>query len=150
MSIEFPTTKSIKDEIRNAIGQTVTFVLGDSYSACPVCSGLGYYDEINEASLDSWCATCSGSYWIVGEVNSEIIAHVRWLTGDQSDYGIAGESLEGDCIITIANDSLTENQIASVREIIADSRKLFPYKSIYRGVPTRDRIRFTCRETGKE
>lgn len=126
-----------------------------------VKSVSSFYDELDVYNIEvgdkhNYIANmfsvnnCSGRYWIVGEVNSDVIAHVRWLTGDQSDYGIAGESLEGDCVITIANDSLTENQIASVREIVADSRKLFPYKSIYRGVPTRDRIRFTCREIGKE
>lgn len=150
MALQFPNTKSTKDEIREAIGQTATFYLGGTFTACPTCSGLNHYDEINEASLDSWCTTCSGSYWIVTELTSGIVAHVRWRTGDEPQYGIAGESFAGDCIITIDINALTSNQISSIIEIRADSKRLVPFRTVKRGVPTRDRVRFLCREFSKD
>ena len=150
MTINFPDTKSIKDAIRQEIGQTVTFVLQGTATACPTCSGADLYDSVNELSLDQFCSVCSGAYWIVQEVASGIVAHVRWRTGDESDFDIAGETLTGDCIITIDIDSLSESNIAKIREVVADGRKLEIFRTIKRGVPSRDRIRFVCREVGKE
>lgn len=150
MTIEFPATKTIKDAIRQEIGQTVTFVLQGTATACPVCSGANLYDGVNEVSLNPFCDVCSGTYWIVQEVASGVVAHVRWLTGDESDFGVAGETLTGDCIITINIDSLSEDNIAKIMEVVADNRKLEVFRTIKRGVPTRDRIRFICREAGKE
>jgi len=153
MTISFPSdTKSIKDSIRTAVGQTATFVLQSATTACPECSISGglYYDEVNNVSLNQYCTTCSGAYWIDTDSTTDVIAHVRWKTGDESDYGPAGYSLIGDVSVTIASDALTSEQLSQIKEIIIDSRKVKPYRTIYRGAPTRDRIRFTCRESEKE
>lgn len=150
MTIEFPSTKSIKDEIRQEIGQTVVFLIQGTPYACPVCSGADLYDSVNETSLDPFCSTCSGAYWITQDIESGITSHVRWRTGDESDFGIAGQTFTGDCNITIDIDSLSENNIAKVKEVRADNRKLEIYRTTKRGVPNRDRIRFICREIGKE
>jgi hypothetical protein len=150
MAIEFPATKDTKDAIRQAIGQTVTFVLRGDPTPCPVCSGLDQYDPINESSLNPFCTTCSGLYWLIGDVTSGINAHVRWRTEDQPNMGVAGQTMEGDCSITISVDALSSANIVKIRHVIADSRKLQVYRTIYRGVPQRDRIRFVCKEWGKE
>jgi len=150
MTITFPATKSTKDAIRQVIGQTATFVIRGVATPCPVCSGLDYYDEVNEVSLDPYCTTCSGQYWITSDVYSGIVAHVRWRSGDQPDMGVGGETFEGDCFITIDINALSASNIVKIKEVRVDSRKLQVYRAIYRGVPTRDRIRFVCREFGKE
>jgi hypothetical protein len=151
MTITFPSTKAIKDEIRGAIGQTVTFVLEGTPTACPVCSGANLYDGVNEASLNPYCATCDGKYWLdTGDVTSGIVAHVRWTRQDEPDYTSGGEVPEGDCSITIDINSLSAANIVKIKEVRADSRRLQVHRVIYRGVPTRDRVRFVCREWGKE
>ena len=150
MTITFPATKPTKDAIRQAIGQTVTFIIRGVATACPVCSGLDYYDEVNEASLDPYCTTCSGQYWITADVYSGVVAHVRWRTQDQPDMQVGGETFDGDCIVTIDVDAISSSNIVKIKEVVADSRKLQVYRTIYRGVPQRDRIRFICREWGKE
>lgn len=149
MTIQFPTTKDTKDAIRRAIGQTVTFIIQGVATPCYVCSGQDLYDSVNELSLDPFCPVCSGNYWITADVESGIVSHVRWRSGDESDYGIAGETLVGDCFITIDVNALSESQIVKVKEITVDGRTLQIYRTVKRGVPTRDRIRFVCRETGK-
>ena len=78
MMVQFPETKTIKDSIRDAIGQTVTFTIRGSASACPTCSGANLYDSVNEISLDPFCAVCSGMYWITQDTTSGVVAHVRW------------------------------------------------------------------------
>jgi hypothetical protein len=150
MTINYPTTKNTKEAIRQAIGQTVTFVLQGDARACSTCSGADLYDSVNDLSLNQFCPECSGAYWITDDVESGILAHVRWRTGDESDYGVAGEVLEGDCFITISIDSLSEAQIVKIKEVVADGRKLEVYRTTKRGAPTRDRYRFICREVGKE
>jgi len=150
MAITFPSTKATKDAIRDAIGQTATFVIRGVESPCPVCSGLEYYDEINEASINPYCTTCSGFYWITADAYSGVTAHVRWKAQDQPDMTVGGNVPEGDCTITIDIDDISSDNIVKIKEIIADSRRLQVYRTIYRGVPQRDRIRFVCREWGKE
>jgi hypothetical protein len=150
MTIVFPSTKSVKDEIRDAIGQTVTFIIeSDTPTACPVCSGADLYDGVNEASLNPFCTTCDGKYWMDYEVSSSVVAHVRWRRQDEPDMTSGGEVFEGDCSITIDIDDLSESDIPKIKEVRADSRKLRVYRTIYRGVPTRDRIRFICKEWDK-
>ena len=150
MTITFPVTKSTKDAIRQVIGQTATFVIRGVATPCPVCSGLDFYDEINEVSLDPYCVTCSGQYWTTADVYSGVVAHVRWRTQDQPDMGVGGETFEGDCFITIDINAISASNIVKIKEVRVDSRKLQVYRTIYRGVPARDRIRFVCREWGKE
>lgn len=150
MTIQFPSTKAIKDAIREVTGQVVTFVIREDEVACPVCSGFEQYDEINQASLNPFCATCSGLYWLVEDAYSGVVAHVRWRTGDQPNMDIAGKTIEGDASITISSDALSENNVVKIRYVVADSRKLQVYRTIYRGVTNRDRIRFICREWEKE
>ena len=87
---------------------------------------------------------------VASTMRSGIVAHVRWRTGDESDYGIAGQTLQGDCFITIDINSLSPANIVKVKEVIADSRRVKIYRTTKRGVPTRDRIRFVCMEVGKE
>jgi len=150
MTIQFPETKTTKDAIRSAIGQLVTFVIQGQGTACPTCSGLDYYDSVNNLSLNQFCPVCSGAYWLTGDISVDVRAHVRWNTGDESDFGVAGATLAGVCSITIASDALSETQVATIKEVRADDRILKIYRATQRGVPTRDRIRFILRETGKE
>ncbi len=148
--MEFPNTKATKDAIRAVIGTDVTFVVQGTPSPCPVCSGAGLFDEVNEASLNSFCTTCSGLYWLTVDDEIEVNAHVRWAREDEPSREVGGSTLMGDCYITVAIDALTTTQISKVKEVRVDGRKLEVYRAIMRGVPTRDRIRFVCREWGKE
>ena len=150
MTIIYPSTKTIKDEIRNAIGQTVTFLVQGDPTSCPVCSGSGYYDGVNELSLDPFCTTCSGKYWITSDTTTDVVAHVRWRVQDEPNMQVAGEIPVGDCSVTIGYDALGAIGVAQIKEIYADSRRLQIYRTIYRGVPDRDRIRFVCREFAKQ
>jgi len=150
MTITFPTTKTIKDSIRSAIGQEVTFVIQGDPVACPVCSGLDLYDGVNETSLDPFCGICEGAYFLTTDISSGIVSHVRWRNADQPDMGQTGETFVGDCYITIDIDALTEAQLTKVKEVRVDDRRLQIYRTMKRGAPSRDRVRFTCREWGKE
>ena len=151
MTITFPVTKTTKDAIRAVIGQTVIFVIEGDLAACTTCSGGDLYDEVNEASLNPYCTECDGKYWLDStDVLSGVVAHVRWRTQDQPEMGVGGETFGGDCFITIDVNAISASNIVKIKEVRADSRKLQIYRTIYRGVPARDRIRFVCREWGKE
>jgi len=151
MSISILSTKTIKDAVRAAIGHEATFtIVSSGTSPCPNCSVSGWYDSYNDKSLYPWCGICSGDYWLDGESQITVSgAHVRWITMDTPGYGPAGQTYEGDCYVTISIDDLTTTQVNNVKEIEVDSRKVQPFKTIYRGIPSRDRIRFMCREFEK-
>lgn len=146
--MEFPATKATKDAIRAVIGQTVTFVLQGTNTACPTCSGLNYYDEVNQTSLDWSCTVCSGAYWIFTRQEVTATAHVRWARMDEDNKDVGGKVLTGDCYLTIASDALTESQLNGVQWIVADNRTMQIYRKLYKGVPTRDRILLVAREYG--
>ena len=150
MSIEFPNTKATKDAIRGAIGQSVTFVIQGDPTPCPVCSGLDDYDPVNESSMNSFCDVCSGLYWITADTTIDIVSHVKWKTQDQPNMGVAGVTYDCDCTITVDIDDISTSDIDKVQYVIADARKLQVYRTIYKGVPTRDRIRFVLKEWDKE
>jgi hypothetical protein len=146
--IYFPQTKATKDAIRSAIGQQVAFLIRGTPAACPTCTTSGY-DPVNESSLNTFCTTCSGTYWIASDTIVSRVAHVRWTREDEPNRGVAGSTLDGDCSITIAIDALTADQLGKIKQVTVDSRKLEVYRSIYRGVQERDRVRLICREFGK-
>src|SRR3990172_3967597 len=137
---QFPVTKTIKDSIRQAIGQTATFVFEGTPSGCSVCYASGYYDPVNETSLNPFCYVCSGTYWLPIETSSGVVAHVRWSVGDESDFGIAGDVPVGMCSITIDIDSIPEQNIVKIKEIRVDSRVLEVFRITRRGIPSRDRL----------
>ncbi len=89
---------------------------------------------------------CSGLYWIVSDIDETIISHVNWSKADEPSYELGGSVLVGDCTVTIAIDSLSEEEIKSIKYLIADSRKLQIYRTQYKGVKERDRIMFLCKE----
>lgn len=149
--IQFPQTKTTKDAIREAIGRPATFVLrGEEPSACLTCSGSGFYDSVNELSLNQFCTVCSGAYWFTSDVGLSLTAHVRHRTGDEADWGIAGSVDIGDCTITISIDDLSDSQIVRIKEIITDGLRFKVFRTIKRGVKERDRIRFSCKLVGEE
>jgi len=147
--IEFPDTKDTKDAIRLVIGRDIDFIF-KSFTECSTCSGLGYYDEVNQSSLNSFCPVCSGMYWIASESIVTVNSHVRWRAADEPQREVGGETVMGDCIITIASDALTSSQLDNIQEIRVDERNLVPMRIIPRGVPNIDRYRIMARQWNKE
>ena len=145
MTLSFPSTKTIKDELRSVVGKEVIFVILTSGTLCTTCD----LDTVNNVSLDPFCPECSGIGYINFEDEESLTAHVRWSAMDQPEFGPAGQTFEGDVAITIDIDDLTSVQVAKVKKIVVDEREVQPYKTIYRGIPTRDRLRFVCKEMKK-
>jgi len=149
MTISYPSTKSIKDEIRNAIGDTATFLIRGDATACSLCSGANLYDPVNEVSLDITCSSCAGMYWLTSDISSGVVAHVRWNTQDVPNRGVGGANFDGDATITIDINAISSENIVKIKEVYVDSRKLEVYRVVYKGHP-RDRIRFQCKEYNKQ
>jgi hypothetical protein len=94
---------------------------------------------------------CSGLYYLPSSNSTVTIkSHVRWLSGDILEHGIAGSTLAGDCIITISNDDLTEEQLDIIKEIHVDDRILYPQRITKKGIPNVDRLRIVAKEGSKE
>jgi len=135
-------TKDIIDDIRTAIGRSITINVGVEQDPCPVCS----LDPETNTSKDSFCTTCSGVYWITTTSGLSVLAHVNWKKTDQPFYTAGGKIAEGDCIVTIeytaTNLSAVENSVG----FIVDTKDLYMKNYELRGVQDINRIRVLLKE----
>jgi hypothetical protein len=137
MIIAFPTnTKEIIDEIRDAIGRPVQFMVIASATACPAC----YLDPVNNTSTDSFCPVCHGAYWIPVMSGTMVTGHVSWGKSDQMRWETGGQWWEGSCGVQI--EYTPENQILvnDAIYVVVDDKEMEIRKSMMRGVKDINRI----------
>lgn len=146
VTISFPTdTKDTIDAIRSAIGRTVIFNTVASSIPCNTCA----LDPITNESIDPFCPTCSGIYWIPVISGASILAHVTWAGADQMNWYSAGQVFEGDCRVQIEK---TDTNIAIVditRDLTVDGRTLEIKKVLPRGAPELNRLLLDLKEVEK-
>lgn len=139
MSITWPfNTTTVIDDIRDAIGRDITIYQTASGIACTV-SGCAL-DPVTNLSVNSFCPTCSGFYWINTVSGLTMTAHVRLRNIDTPIWTVGGFLLEGDAQFqikyTVANIAAVDNM-----EYVIIDDKTFVKKDIsLRGVPTVNRI----------
>lgn len=139
MSITWPSnTTTVIDDIRDAIGRDITIYQTASGIAC-TASGCAL-DPVTDLSVNSFCPTCSGFYWINTVSGLTMTAHVRLKNVDTPIWTVGGFLLEGDAQFqikyTVANIAAVDNM-----EYVVIDGKTFVKKDIsLRGVPTVNRI----------
>jgi len=142
MTITFPSdTKDVIDSIRSAIGREVTFYTY-TLSGCSVCS----LDPITNTSVDSFCTTCSGSYWIKTLVGTNVNAHITWGNSEQLNWVSAGQFINGDCRVQIEYTNTNLTLVNQSDYVEVDGRKFSINDRIYRGVPEINRILLDLKE----
>lgn len=141
--IQWPSnTKEIIDEMRGEIGRTITLNVKVQGDACPDCD----LDPITNTSVDSFCTTCSGLYWINTISGLDVNAHIRWLTADEPLYTPAGEIETGDCIATIEYTEANMTAVENSETITIDDRETYVINYVPRGKPSINRIRMVLKE----
>lgn len=148
MQIAWPQ-KTVNDtiqNIRNAIGRSVTINVKTQGEACPICD----LDPVTNLSVDPWCAVCSGSYWINTISGTLVSGHVLWGTAESPLIRAGGVVPEGDCKVTIIFSDENERFVNLADTFIVDG-KIMSLKSYrLRGVPTPNRIAIFLVEEGKD
>jgi len=149
MAITFPSdTKDKIDDIRDAIGRTITF---NSYAGQTGCTASGCsLDPVTGVSTNSFCPTCGGNYWTDVISGHEITAHVRWNSMDKGVGYSAGEVFEGECRAQIEYTAANVNIVNTSETVQVDGKLMSIDRRTYKGVPELNRIVLILNEEEKD
>jgi|SRR3990172_10679480 len=146
MTIQFPSdTRNIINQMRGAIGRTVTFKL-PYYSACTTC-GL---DPTTNTSLDSQCEECEGLYWIPSYSGVVISGHITHGHSDVINWQSVGEIFDGDVRVQIELEDTTITTLDATEYVVVDDKDYEIKKRILRGVPDLNRVLLDLVERKKD
>ncbi|MCK4822760.1 hypothetical protein KA005_43755 [bacterium] len=145
MTINWPSdTITVIDAIRDAIGREITIYSTISGMTCPA-SGCGL-DPVTNLSIDSFCVTCSGFYWINTVSGLAVTAHVRLRNVDIPVWTVGGFIVDGDAQVQVKYTSTVMDAIDNVDHFLVDGKEFLKKKLSLRGVPTVNRIVVTLEE----
>lgn len=138
MNIIFPSnTKSIITSIIEAIGRDATFYTA-TLSGC-TASGCSL-DPVTNTSTNSFCDTCSGTYWIETLSGYTTKAHVTWKYADSNKWDTGGYVFYGDGIIKVIYSEEMYNIIKAAEFVAIDDKQVSIEKITLLGVPSLNRI----------
>ena len=138
MIVTWPSdTKAIITSIIDAIGRDVTFytatLSGCSASGCSL-------DPVTDTSTNSFCAYCSGTYWIQTLSGYTTKAHVTWKFADLNKWDTGGYVFNGDGIIKVMYSGDIFNIIDTAEYAVVDNKQVSIEKITLLGVPSVNRI----------
>ena len=143
--IVFPSTETVTDiidSIRSAIGRTANFITLDRNDECSVCS----LDPTTGLSIDSFCTTCSGLYYIPVYSGVTISGHVWWKTADGLQWPVGGQIFDGDATFQLKYTVGNLDIVNSTEFLMLDGKTMTIRKKVLRGVPDLNRIILTLDE----
>jgi hypothetical protein len=131
----------VVDSIRDAIGRDTTWYVVASSIACPTCIADGdLYDPVTQTSTDSFCPTCSGSYYIPVYSGTVINGHITWAYSEQLSWPTGSKQFEGDVRIQIKYTEANINTVNIAKWVEVDGRQMEIKKKSLRGVKNINRI----------
>lgn len=133
--ISFPETRTIKNQIRAAIGRYVIFYT-DVRTDCPIC----VVDPVTGESLDSFCPYCSGIGYTVVPSGTSILAHITNAPGDKPQFTQGGNWFDGDCRVQIEYTDANLSVVDAADRVIVDNKEYEIKHKHLRGVQELDRI----------
>jgi hypothetical protein len=137
--ITFPSnTTEIIDQIRNAIGRPIDFIIVGSGIPCSY-SGCGV-NPLTNLGLNPFCPNCSGVGYVYEEEIRVISGFISWGHKDLPNWVTGGEYFTGDCLIQIKFTDEIEQLLEKTRYVVVDDVKMKIEKKIPRGVPKINRI----------
>lgn len=148
MNISWPAnTRGTIESIIEAIGRTATFYTS-TLSGC-TASGCGL-DPVTNTSVNSFCETCSGVYWIPTWSGYDIKAHVTWKYSDEYQFNTGGMTFLGDGIIKVMYSGPYMDVINNTEYVVVDGKEVNIQKVTLLGVPSINRISMDFKERSKE
>jgi hypothetical protein len=121
------TISGIIDEI----GRDVELVYVWSTSACTVCD----LDPVTNTSVDSFCPTCSGDYWIPIYSSEYILSHVTWKFDYENEFSQGGKVLIGDARVKFMHTEAREELVRETEYIVLDGKIMNVEKTTLLGTP---------------
>ena len=147
MQIMWPETqiRETIDAIRDAIGREIQINIIVSGIGCPVCS----LDPVTNVSIDSFCTTCHGVYWLDTTSGYLVSGHVRWYSMDTPMLYPGGVLPEGDCRVTIAYTEENLYAVQHAADIVVDGKRTTIKNYRLKGQHLPNRIAITLTEEGQ-
>ena len=146
MQIQWPSgTREVIENIIDAIGRNVTFYT-KTVSGCYNCS----LDPITNTSTNSFCAVCSGIYWIPTWSGHDIKAHVTWKYSEYDEFHTGGKVFLGDGIIKVMYSGPYMNIIDNTEYVGLDGKQVDIQRVTLLGVPSINRIVLDFKERSKD
>jgi hypothetical protein len=144
-NISWPSdTVTVIDNIRDTIGRDITIDVETQGVPCPA-SGCGL-DPVTQLSVNQFCITCSGYYWINTLSGYVTKAHITWGDADRSLWETGGTILDGDCLVQIKYTVASESAVANAGRFHVDNKILVKKSVDYRGVPAINRMLITLEQ----
>ena len=119
------------EAIIGQIGREVEFFYIYSSYGCPVCD----LDPVTDTSVDSFCPTCSGEYWIDVYSGVTMSAHVTWKFDYQNEFEPGGRYFVGDARVKVMHTSEREAIIKETKYLIVDGKTMNVEKTTLLGAP---------------
>jgi len=125
------TVRSTIESIISEIGRDVEFYYVYSSYGCPVCS----LDPVTDTSTDSYCATCSGTYWIDVYSGVTMSAHVTWKFDYRNEFETGGINLIGDAQVKVMHTPDRETLVKDTEYLVVDGKTMNIEKTTLLGTP---------------
>lgn len=139
----FPTnTREQIEEIIGMIGRDVEIFYVYSTYGCPDCD----LDPVTDTSVDSFCVTCSGEYWIPVYSGVTMSGHVTWKFDYENEFQTGGKVLLGDARVKVIHTDEREAIIKRASYIVVDDIVLDIEKTTLLGGPQINRIVMDLKE----
>lgn len=139
----FPAnTRQLIEEMISYDGRDVTFYIITTVSGCDSCN----LDPLTNTSVDSYCATCSGMYWIPFYSGWTVTAHVTWGRSEDIQWVTGGMIDNGECQVKFMHTDEAERVVFSSQWVDVDGREMDIDRIILRGVPEINRILVKLKE----
>jgi hypothetical protein len=146
MNIVFPSgTRETIENIINAIGREVSFI-SSTLSGCSSCS----LDPVTNTSVNSFCAVCSGQYWIPTYSGDSIVAHIAWKYADEEQFHTGGNVFLGDGIVKVMYSGPYMNIIENTDYMVVDGKQVNIQRVTLLGVPSINRIILDFKEKNND
>lgn len=133
MIITWPAT-AIRDTIESiidAVGRDVEFFYVYSTYECPACD----LDPVTGTSVDSFCETCSGEYYIDIYSGETMKAHVTWKYDFKNEFETGGKVFIGDAQAKVMHTAERESLIKETKYLVVDGKTMDIIKTTTLGTP---------------
>jgi hypothetical protein len=141
----FPKSQSrsqIEEIINNSTGRDVNIFYVYSSMACPICT----LDPTTNTSTDSFCATCSGDYWIDSYSGVVWSGHVTWKYDYKNEFETGGRVFIGDVQAKVMHSDSRETILKTPKTyLVIDDITTDIVKLTNLGNPV-NRIIISCKE----
>jgi hypothetical protein len=150
MSIFWPPESdrvTIIDGIRNAIGREITINVKISGIPCP--DPTDALDPITNLSVNQFCTTCFGEYWLEDILPITVTGVVSWKGADTPVWSPGGFVFDGDCLIQMKYTASGLANVDAAESFVVDNKVMIKKDVILRGVPQINRILVTLLQKEK-